>query len=165
MMFEVEDLSHASPATVSRCGMVLLEPRQLGFEPLIQSYIQMIGTYLEEKVVTKINKILMYLCTLTMEFVRTTCVQAVPTGSNFLVHNILQIFDLFVMDYKKRDGHETLDIPGNIEDICMNAIIFAAIWGVGGQLNEHTRPIFDVYLKKLIAGENVQEEYKIDVED
>lgn len=39
MMFEVEDLKEASPATVSRCGMVYLEPIQLGWEVLVDSYV------------------------------------------------------------------------------------------------------------------------------
>lgn len=39
MMFEVEDLAVASPATVSRCGMVFLETQSLGFEALIQSFV------------------------------------------------------------------------------------------------------------------------------
>lgn len=38
MLFEVGDLQYASPATVSRCGMVYVDPKNLGFKPYWQRW-------------------------------------------------------------------------------------------------------------------------------
>jgi dynein heavy chain len=49
MMFEVEDLAVASPATVSRCGMVYMEPGALTLTPLIKSWILKLPPNLYER--------------------------------------------------------------------------------------------------------------------
>ncbi|KAK4813186.1 hypothetical protein QYF61_014017 [Mycteria americana] len=40
LLFEVGDLQYASPATVSRCGMVFVDPKNLKYKPYWQRWIQ-----------------------------------------------------------------------------------------------------------------------------
>lgn len=47
IMFEVENLNQASPATVSRCGMIYLEQQLLGWASLIYSYANKLPTLLK----------------------------------------------------------------------------------------------------------------------
>ena len=48
MMFEVADLAVASPATVSRCGMVYLEPSILGLQPFVNCWLNDIPEQLND---------------------------------------------------------------------------------------------------------------------
>lgn len=42
MLFEVFDLQHASPATISRCGMVYVDPKNLGHAPYYYKWLKTI---------------------------------------------------------------------------------------------------------------------------
>jgi dynein heavy chain len=49
MLFEVRDLDYASPATVSRVGIVFLEPdSDLGWTPLLESWVDRLPDYIKD---------------------------------------------------------------------------------------------------------------------
>lgn len=51
LLFEVADLQYASPATISRCGMVYVDSRNLGYSPYVSSWLASITNQEEQDVV------------------------------------------------------------------------------------------------------------------
>jgi dynein heavy chain len=41
LVFEVENLNNASPATVSRCGQVYVSPNDLGYSAIYEGWTQL----------------------------------------------------------------------------------------------------------------------------
>ena len=75
MMFEVNDLQVASPATVSRCGMVYLEPCHLGWECLIKTWHEQMEDIIIEPYLGKIVGILLKMFDKLLVILRTTTIR------------------------------------------------------------------------------------------
>lgn len=164
IMFQVDDLSQASPATISRCGMVLLESAQLGHNVLITSYATELKKLVDHKICDKVEKLFHHLADLSIEFSRVNCKIPCAGGGSFLVSHMIRLIDCYMNEFKpKFADQEEINIPADIEEKLTNALIYSAIWGIGGVIDESTREKFDVFLKELVNGEDVVEKYKIDL--
>ncbi len=79
-IFEPMDLLVASPATVSRCGMIYLEPHQLGWRPSMQSWLATLPECLKrEEQVEAFTELFNWLVDPCIRFVRYSCLELVPT--------------------------------------------------------------------------------------
>jgi dynein heavy chain len=91
MLFEVEDLAAASPATVSRCGMVFLEQADIGWQVLVQSWLATLPERIQDY--TEMIKGLMdSVIECCWEMLQRKVKQPVPVNCNWIVMNLLKLY-------------------------------------------------------------------------
>ena len=159
MMFEVEDLTVASPATVSRCGMVYLETKNLGWEALLKAFLKKSWPKILEKSVENAYSTIKWFVEPCVIWVRKYAKFPLSLSDMNLVNNLLNMLDCQLMDFRD----EKAKLPKEIEDILNNYYLFCVIWAFGGVLEEESRPKFHEFIIELIAGRNVDEKYKLDI--
>ena len=98
MIFEVNDLAVASPATVSRCGMVYLEPHQLGWRPLCLSWLNTFPETIKQTFKDRVLALFDWLVPVSIRFMKREIKEAAETtyeGTNVAV-NLMRTFKSLV---------------------------------------------------------------------
>ena len=106
LIFEPADLEQASPATVSRCGMIYLEPHQLGWKPFKESYMQHeLPANLTQEHRELVNDLFEWLVQPCLDFIRHECKMLITTSPIHLVFSLMRLFNC-LLDEVRSSGEE-----------------------------------------------------------
>jgi len=173
-MFEVEDLAVASPATVSRCGMVYLEPASLTILPLIKSWLNALPPKIREQksLMDKLTQLYDNYLVDTCYHVRKHLPEPVKTVDNNIAQSSMRILDCYFVNYIETEIKKiTKEDINNLEGMIQQLFVFAMIWSVGTTTTLEGRIKFDKFFREKISRigiefpeEKLVYDYKFNVE-
>lgn len=151
VMFEPEDLLVASPATVSRVGMIYLEPHRLGWRPFFMSWLDSLPESLRsEELLEHITTMFEWAVDPVVNYVRLNLKEFVPTS---VVHKVKQMIDLFdcLIDQWRGDAAPNANSSGAwLESL----FAFSMTWSIGSDMPVAERLKLEEYMRTLFAGGN-----------
>ena len=152
MMFEVEDLAVASPATVSRVGTIFMEPEKVVGTPIqIETWIKSLNPVIQphgKKLSDMLNELLPEM----NEFSRKRTKEYCATVENCLTASTLNVLHTFWTQFIPIDG--VYELPeGLIEQLpkCLEKfVMFAIIWGACATSDNASRKKIDLHFRGLL---------------
>ena len=144
LLFETEDLSVASPATVSRCGMVYCDYLDLGWQSHMDSWVASkakSGKELQEELRQLIAKYIKPI----LEFKRVNCKELVPIAELNGIKSLCYLFDAYGTKENGVDAHG----EEFFSRMCEMWFLFCVIWSIGASVDEDGRKKLDAYIREL----------------
>ncbi|XP_063305793.1 dynein axonemal heavy chain 2 [Pelobates fuscus] len=141
LLFEVSDLSVASPATVSRCGMVFTDYTSLGWRPYVQSWLEKRNKTESETLQHMFDKYIDRM----LAFKKLNCKELVPQEETCSVISLCKLYDsLATVD----NGVNPAD-SDNYSRMSELWFTFCLVWSVCASVDEDGRRKIDSYLREL----------------
>ncbi|XP_011694340.1 PREDICTED: dynein heavy chain 10, axonemal [Wasmannia auropunctata] len=158
LLFEVGDLQYASPATVSRAGMVYVDPKNLGYQPYMDKWIRAKSKvdqdFLREMCEKYVHGPLKLITEgmlghQAVEPLRTI----IPQTRLNMVTQFCYIFDGLLSSLKnelarKKSEIEEEDLLVTKDELWEAMYIQACYWSFGASIVDKARSRFDEYIKK-----------------
>ena len=153
MMFEVEDLSVASPATVSRVGIVYMQTVALGWEPIVDSWEAALPEHVRAHAPSKLLKAAI---PPVLTAVRKVGREIVPTSFMMLVNSAVQLLsgllrqNELAFGYAEGDAAPSRIPPADFAKKLEGLTMHALIWSLAGTADESSRPKLEQVLRDAI---------------
>uniref|UniRef100_A0A8V1A4F4 Dynein axonemal heavy chain 1 n=1 Tax=Gallus gallus TaxID=9031 RepID=A0A8V1A4F4_CHICK len=157
MMFEVQDLAVASPATVSRCGMVYLEPSILGLEPFTECWLQKLPDVMQpfsQQLASLFTRFLKE----AIGFVRGSVEEIIASTDGNLTRSLLVLLECLFQPFIPVEGIRRVskENAAHIQELIEPWFVFALIWSVGATGDSRGRIAFSSWLREKMAKEKIQ---------
>nr|KAF6446457.1 dynein axonemal heavy chain 6 [Rousettus aegyptiacus] len=144
MLFEVQDLKVASPATVSRCGMVFVDPEELKWMPYVKTWMKRIKKKLNEETEEYILNLFQRYVDDGLHFVNKKCSQAIPQVDISKVTTLCCLLESLILG---KDGINLTMEQTKLNSILCQTFVFCYLWSLGGNLTENYWDSFDTFIR------------------
>jgi dynein heavy chain len=139
MMFEVMDLKVASPATVSRCGMVYMEQVHVGTLSLMETWaLSVMPEILDERCGRNLLALIREHVPACLDFVRENCREKIPSSDGNLMQSLLNLLTSMAMA-AGRDHR-------SIQTLVPFLLVFSLVWTVGANIDDASRAPFSQFV-------------------
>ncbi|KAK9514800.1 hypothetical protein VZT92_025488 [Zoarces viviparus] len=148
LIFEAMDLSQASPATVSRCGMIYMEPSQLGWEPLVISWMNNLPDVLKSPTNhSLLLELFHWLVPPALRVLRKHCREVVSTSNSNTVVSLCRLFEMLLTEPVKTGPDDKMS-----RTWIMAAFAFSLVWSTGGSCDADSREKFNEFCRLILSG-------------
>eukprot|EP00698_Gefionella_okellyi_P019150 TRINITY_DN5834_c0_g2_i1.p1 TRINITY_DN5834_c0_g2~~TRINITY_DN5834_c0_g2_i1.p1 ORF type:complete len:4046 (-),score=1123.04 TRINITY_DN5834_c0_g2_i1:354-12491(-) len=158
LLFEVSDLAQASPATVSRCGMVYMDPMALGWKPLFDSWLANLPSLLGEAQRQLLADLFNWFVPAGLVFYHQHVTTGLLLSDQHMVHNLMNLMDSLMDDFRDPEV-STKYSAAKISTWLECLFMFALVWTVGNPGSLDDRQLFDGFMREL----NVRGKLPIDI--
>ncbi|XP_068444624.1 dynein axonemal heavy chain 6 isoform X2 [Clinocottus analis] len=149
MLFEVQDLAVASPATVSRCGMVYIDPNELKWMPYVQTWISGLGDKFPDPVRTYLLELFQQYVEKGLQFVLKYCTQAIRQVDISKVTTLCCLLEALLLG---KGGPDLQMESKHLNTVLCPTFIFCYLWAIGGNLTISHWDAFDTFIQKQFEG-------------
>ncbi|XP_030047949.1 dynein axonemal heavy chain 6 [Microcaecilia unicolor] len=145
MVFEVQDLKVASPATVSRCGMVYIDSEELKWMPFVQTWMTGLSTQLNDETKQYLLDLFTRYVEDGLKFVIKKCTQAISQVDISKVNTLCCLLESLLLG---KGGPDLKMEQSRLNSIVCQTFAFCYLWSVGGNLTENYWDAFDTYVRQ-----------------